>query len=141
MGGYDMTKEERQKTKNNFLSILKVFDGNLQKTCKAINVSRPTVYTWLKSDENFKNKYDKIKDYYKTAFEDLGIEKKSKVIYPYNKMEVGDSFLIPCHIVDVNAWRGRFSISARRYRQKNNCLHKRFASRVVEGGLRIWRLK
>ena len=62
-----MTKEERQKTKNNFLSILKVFDGNLQKTCKAIDVSRPTVYAWLKSDENFKNKYDKIKDYYKIA--------------------------------------------------------------------------
>ena len=136
-----MTKEERQKTKNNFLSILKVFDGNLQKTCKAIDVSRPTVYAWLKSDENFKNKYDKIKDYYKTAFEDLGLEKKSKVIYPYNKMEVGDSFLIPCDKVDINAWRGRFSISARRYRQKNNCLYKKFASRVVEGGLRIWRLK
>ena len=113
----------------------------MQKTCKALEISRPTVYSWIKSDEDFKKKYYTVKDYYKNALDDLGLKKNSKTTYPYNKMEIGDSFLIPCHIVDVNIWRGRFHISALRYRKNNNFLFKKFASRVVDGGLRVWRLK
>lgn len=136
-----MTKEEKQEKKEKFLHAFKIFDCNFQKSCKAIGVSKPTIHRWLKLDEDFKNKYNQIEDYNKSLLKDLSLKKKRKINYPYNEMEIGDSFLIPCHIVDINTWRGRFNTSSTRYKQKNNCLHKKFSAKVVEGGLRIWRLK
>ncbi len=69
--------------------------------------------------------------------------KKEKKIpkFPFSDMEIGDSFLIPCKREEVNLWRSRFNITALRYRQTNRSMFKKFATRVVDGGLRIWRLK
>lgn len=88
---------------------------------------------------------DKIAKDYKEAQDSKGVKKlnKEKKIpqFPFSDMEIGDSFLIPCEREDANTWRSRFNVSALRYRQKNRSLFKKFSTRIVDGGLRIWRIK
>jgi len=53
-------------------------------------------------------------------------------VYPFSRMEVGDSFLVPVEktLLVMHAARGR--------RKRT---HEEYATRQVDGGLRIWRIK
>jgi hypothetical protein len=63
-------------------------------------------------------------------------------IYPFNEMEITDSFFVPCK--DKNErdkYRNRIHSTAKAYKKKNDLWHIKFSLRSVEGGLRVWRLK
>lgn len=51
--------------------------------------------------------------------------------YPFNEMEVGDSFL-------TGEPRSRISGAIGGYRKRHGC---KFAARTVEGGVRVWRIE
>lgn len=53
-------------------------------------------------------------------------------VYPFDKMDVGDSFFVP----DETTW-GSAASSARAYGANEG---KRFATRAIDGGVRIWRI-
>lgn len=54
--------------------------------------------------------------------------------YPLSEMEIGDSFLVPCDKEDADAVRNRVTQNFYSIRPK------RFTGRVVEGGVRVWRI-
>lgn len=66
---------------------------------------------------------------------------KKTSVFPLAFMEIGDSFLIPCNKEEMKLWRGRFHISAHRYKRETNSIDKKFSARKVDGGLRCWRVK
>ena len=55
--------------------------------------------------------------------------------FPFNKMEVGDSFLV---LRDQIKSEGAFRVSARSYGVHHN---KKFSVRKVENGFRCWRIE
>jgi hypothetical protein len=64
-----------------------------------------------------------------------------RISWQFNEMEIGESFFIECDPKDLkrlraNAW------AAWRYHTESDPLNasKRFISRVVEGGFRVWRV-
>jgi hypothetical protein len=56
--------------------------------------------------------------------------------FPLGQMEIGDSFVIPCE-ADEDIHRARQVASCANQRYKD----KKFASRTVDGGIRVWRIK
>jgi len=52
------------------------------------------------------------------------------------KMKIGDSMLLPCSKDKVLRMRGRFTQLVNRAGST-----RKFVSRTVEGGLRVWRIK
>jgi hypothetical protein len=56
--------------------------------------------------------------------------------YPFNDLEIGDSFLIPSSDDDV---RDRRRASAAVQRQTHVIKRGKYVTRRVEGGIRIWR--
>jgi len=60
------------------------------------------------------------------------VPKGDKTGYPFDKMELQDSFLVP------DGKRSRISSLASYY---GNRYHKRFLVRTVEGGVRVWRIQ
>lgn len=62
------------------------------------------------------------------------IQLKKLSSWPLDKMEVGDSFLVPCEYNEINSLRATLS---RKYKGSNY----KFSTRVVKEGLRIWRTK
>lgn len=60
-----------------------------------------------------------------------------KAIYPFEKMKVGDSFLAPVTGTDsrkIESKRCSIFNCARKHKPK------RFITRVVNGGIRVWRV-
>lgn len=57
--------------------------------------------------------------------------------YPLREMEVGDSFLLP--LVDGSVAVTRSRVSGRAA-QVGKDLGRKFVTRVVEGGVRVWRV-
>lgn len=57
-------------------------------------------------------------------------------LYPLSKMEVGDSFLVPCEKKDNAKIRGRLASACIR----KSIRDKKFSVRAVDGGLRCWRI-
>ena len=55
--------------------------------------------------------------------------------YPYNQMEVGDSFMLPHE--DSNKAVARLSSTAAAYGKR---AQMKFSVRKVEGGARVWRV-
>jgi len=56
--------------------------------------------------------------------------------YPLAQLEIGDSFVIPCTTdKDLRSARQVASCANQRYEDK------KFASRTVDGGIRVWRIK
>lgn len=53
--------------------------------------------------------------------------------YPYNEMEVGDSFFVPgakiSHVTACSTYHARHNPG------------KRFTARTMEGGVRVWRVE
>jgi len=64
---------------------------------------------------------------------------KSKNIYPFSEMEIGDSFLITMQDGDVRD-KFRARIAAAIFSAHKNT-ERRFTSRLAGNDLRIWRLK
>lgn len=64
---------------------------------------------------------------------DIPIQYNYTSIYPFHKLEVGYSFLLP---KSVNRKTVRSSVS--KYSQKHKM---KFITRSVEGGTRVWRIK
>ena len=56
--------------------------------------------------------------------------------YPFRDMEIGDSFLVPC-VDDRAAKIDRSKISGAAWYLRP----KKFSTRRVEGGIRVWRVK
>jgi hypothetical protein len=57
--------------------------------------------------------------------------------YPFNKMEVGDSFFVGCAKDDLKSTMTKILSSAR----GQKAIGKKFTTRVVDGGVRCWRIK
>ncbi|MCK9506690.1 MAG: hypothetical protein M0Q95_21240 [Porticoccaceae bacterium] len=66
------------------------------------------------------------------------IEKKIMRKYPFGEMDVGDSFFVHGEKGDDRA-----AIAARKYAhdQKVKGIHRRYVSRAMPGGFRIWRVE
>lgn len=56
-------------------------------------------------------------------------------LYPFDEMEVGDSFLIPCTKEEAKAKRGSVLVSTKRVPLMN------FTTRITTKGVRVWRTK
>ena len=61
----------------------------------------------------------------------------SRRIYPFREMEIGDSFLVPVD-GDKKLQQARIGSAASYYGKRNN---KRFVTRTVDGGARVWRVE
>jgi hypothetical protein len=60
--------------------------------------------------------------------------------FPFDKMKIGDSFFIPKK--DQDPTKARISIyAASNSFNKNHKTDYKMSSRIVEGGLRVWRIK
>ena len=61
--------------------------------------------------------------------------------YPFDEMEVGDSFFVP-HAEAKNARMSALARNAGQYKKlpKHIPVQRHFATRTVEGGIRIWRV-
>lgn len=57
-------------------------------------------------------------------------------VYPFGDLAVGQSFLVPTD--EASKKRARVSSAANMHGKKHN---SRFATRIVEGGVRVWRVK
>lgn len=66
----------------------------------------------------------------------IGVGRKAKDYYPLEKMQVGDSFLIRFKYTT----KERLKIASRiSMWQKRNGAGKKFATRRVDEGIRVWR--
>lgn len=63
---------------------------------------------------------------------------KSEEVYPFNEMEVGDSFLVPD--VDAKEFRRSLSGKTRIGIPKGNKTNKIFKSLAEGSGVRVWRI-
>jgi hypothetical protein len=59
---------------------------------------------------------------------------RNRCLFPFAKMEVGQSFFVPLE----QAWT--LSTSASQFQRKHPG-HRRFTTRMVEGGVRCWRVE
>jgi hypothetical protein len=59
-------------------------------------------------------------------------------IYPFDKMEIGDSFFVESN--NVNQTRNSLGACCYNYVKRNDP-EKKFMVRKVEGGVRVWRIK
>lgn len=66
---------------------------------------------------------------------ELKAGRKSNEIYPLSKMEIMDSFFI-----ETNSKEDIQSIRSHIHNPKNR-KNKKFATRTVNGGIRVWRIK
>ncbi len=55
--------------------------------------------------------------------------------YPWKELAVGDSFFVPADAVKPQSARGAVRTANRIYADR------RFATRTVEGGIRVWRIE
>lgn len=63
--------------------------------------------------------------------------------FPFDDMDVGDSFLIPCEPQDrkvLDSWRRKLRIAKQRYNEslEAGSDHIELRTSVVQGGLRVW---
>lgn len=58
--------------------------------------------------------------------------------YPFDHMEVGDSFLISCEPEEAPRCQRRISGTISRLKKNRS---RYFVTRKVEGGVRVWRIK
>ncbi len=56
--------------------------------------------------------------------------------YPWGEMKVGDSFFVAVDKEPPSAVQGTVSGSARAYGKKHG---QKFTTRIVDGGVRVWR--
>lgn len=69
-----------------------------------------------------------------------GIQKGRPRKYPIESLEIGDSFLIPYEKdVNKNAMHSRASGSIANFRKKHP--EKKFTTRQMEDGIRVWRIE
>lgn len=64
--------------------------------------------------------------------------------FPFEHMQVGDSFLIPCDVTVknvVNSWRRKLLVAKKRFNEKYEGTPWEFSTalRSDEKGLRVWR--
>ena len=62
---------------------------------------------------------------------------KGHAKYPWNEMEVGDSFFAPLNGRDFGQFRNSISTSARQHKLGTT---KNFRTATVDGGVRVWRI-
>jgi len=56
------TLNKRILKKETFLAALLSSDGNISKACGQTNISRTTIYDWIKKDEGFKDKVSYVSE-------------------------------------------------------------------------------
>lgn len=61
---------------------------------------------------------------------------KAKLKYPFNEMNVGDSFEVPCTKEESKAMQIKLASSSGMYGRKYGA---KFTTRQSENGIRIWR--
>lgn len=59
-------------------------------------------------------------------------------VYPWDRMQVGASFFVPCKPVRMVETRKRLYMATRYRGRKHN---EKYAVRQVKGGVRVWRVK
>lgn len=64
------------------------------------------------------------------------IGRKSPEFYPWDQMEVGDSFLVPCSEEESVKVASRMSGVCSGRRQRHG---QKYSVRKVDGGIRVWR--
>jgi hypothetical protein len=57
--------------------------------------------------------------------------------YPFDKMEVGDSFFIPCGFLEVQKCLTKARNESQKFKQGKEV---RFYSAIVDQGVRVWRI-
>ena len=62
-----------EKDKKTFLKILKGNGGNINDACNSTNISRRTIYVWIKKEEWFKESVDDIRE--------IGIDNVESALY------------------------------------------------------------
>lgn len=77
-----------------------------------------------------------------TIEKNIAISQKRKEIirFPFEKMEVGDSFFIPSSDQAINAARSSLFTAIRTFNIFHNKTYK-ILTRAQEKGLRVWRIK
>lgn len=65
------------------------------------------------------------------------IANNARRLYPFPEMEIGDSFLVPGD-GDKKVLQARLGSAACYFGKRNS---KRFVTRSVEGGVRVWRVE
>jgi len=60
--------------------------------------------------------------------------------YPFDEMEVGESFKVECPPEKISYQRHRILVAARAHSEYHK-LGRRYISRKVDGGCRIWRVE
>lgn len=70
----------------------------------------------------------------------LGKNRPGKDEYPFSRLEVDESFLVPCEkgTKEVHLLQTHLCSMANKACMHNN---KRFTTRTVNGGIRVWRMK
>lgn len=63
--------------------------------------------------------------------------------YPFDKMDVGDSFFVPFENINAVTLYNRIKSSAKQYSRMHHNGTRHFVGRILrkEGGIRIWRDK
>jgi hypothetical protein len=69
-----------------------------------------------------------------------GLSKSPNHDWPFHQLEVGDSFFIPYPDGD-KAMRIRVSAAAQAAERNKRAAGKKFATRAVPGGARVWRVQ
>lgn len=72
------------------------------------------------------------------------IRRGRSVVYPFDKMEIGDSFLAPLPADATPEQRRKKQVSivssAGGYRRRNRASDLKFTTHMEEGGVRVWRI-
>jgi hypothetical protein len=64
---------------------------------------------------------------------------ETRSCFPFLDMAKGDSFFVPCVLGDAAGKQKSISSSAGRFERKN--IGCKFTTRIVEGGVRCWRVR
>jgi hypothetical protein len=57
--------------------------------------------------------------------------------YPWDRMEIGESFLVPCKVADMDRLSSALGSNMHQRTQRYG---QKFTKRRVRGGIRVWRI-
>lgn len=66
------------------------------------------------------------------------VSKTKKSKYPFEEMEVGDSFLIKCKNGEIHKHRTYLHLAIKRLKDASGNRSMNISTRRVDGGLRVW---
>lgn len=67
----EVRKKTVKKNKELFLEALKLTHGVVLAACRKLDIDKSMIYVWLKNDPDFKEEFDKVRDYVKDNLVEL----------------------------------------------------------------------